>query len=141
AILIRLYPAQKITFLDPRLASSLAAIASEAAAENSVSIDRGVEWGQEVADAVWTWRTGDGFNTVLPPYVNGVNPGEWGPTPPAFVPAVGRQFATMRPWVMSSFSAYRPSAPPSLASGQYAVDFAEVKSKGQNTSTTRTPDE
>ena len=141
ATLIRLYPAQKTTFLDPKLASSLAAIASEAAAEHSVSIDRGVEWGQTVADGIWTWRAGDGFNTVLPPYVNGVNPGEWRPTPPAFALAVGRQFATMTTWVMSSFSAYRPPAPPSLGSGQYAVDFAEVKSKGQNTSITRTADE
>src|SRR5438105_414850 len=57
---VHLYPAQKDDF-DAELAASLAAIASDAAAENSVSIARGRLWGQSVADAIWAWRSTDRF--------------------------------------------------------------------------------
>src|SRR5207249_3856599 len=43
--LVKLYPSQQSTF-DVELAASLAAISSEDADEHSVSIARGVEWGQ-----------------------------------------------------------------------------------------------
>jgi len=33
------------------------------AAESSESVARGVAWGQTVADAIWTWRSNDGFGT------------------------------------------------------------------------------
>jgi hypothetical protein len=141
--LVNLYPALKTTLLDPQREASLAAIASGAAAQNSVSIARGIAWGQTVADQIWSWRSGDGFSNVLPPLLDGVNPGEWRKTPPAFAPAVGRQFATMTPWVITAAAAdaYRPGPPPSLASGAYALDFAEVKSKGEVATLTRTADE
>ena len=139
--LVNLYPALKTTLFDPQREASLAAIAGGAAARNSVSIARGIAWGQTVADQIWAWRSGDGFSNVLPPLADGVNPGEWRKTPSAFAPAVGRQFATMTPWVITAPDAYRPGPPTSLASGAYALDFAEVKSKGEVASLTRTADE
>jgi hypothetical protein len=140
ATLLKLYPAQ-VAMLDAKRAASLAAIAGGAAAEHSTSIDRGVQWGQTVADAIWAWRSADGFNAVLPPLADGVLPGEWRRTPAAFAAAAGRQFATMTPWTIPSPDYFRPAGPPSLASAQYAADFAEVKAKGQDTSITRTADE
>jgi hypothetical protein len=88
ATLVKIYPAQK-TDLDGKLAASLAAIASGDAAENSVSTQRGLEWGQTVADAIWAWRLTDGITPPPPPYVGGYAPGQWRPTPPAFAPGGG----------------------------------------------------
>src|SRR5262245_31827063 len=52
AALVKLYPSQQAD-LSQKRESSLAAIGSEDSAENSRSIQRGVEWGQTVADAIW----------------------------------------------------------------------------------------
>ena len=52
ATLLSLYASQKTTFLDPKRAESLAAIAGDSAVEDSVSIARGIEWGQTVADEI-----------------------------------------------------------------------------------------
>jgi hypothetical protein len=67
ASLVRLYPAQIATF-DQKRADSLAAISSGPGAEHSVSIARGIAWGQTVADQIWSWRSGDGFLDVIPPF-------------------------------------------------------------------------
>ena len=32
------------------------------------SIAAGVAWGQIVADLIWTWRSGDGWNTAPPTF-------------------------------------------------------------------------
>lgn len=80
ATLVKLYPGQKTTF-DTKLAASLAAIASGPAAENSLSIARGAEWGQTVADAIWAWRSTDGFTPAPPPFLGGLAVGQWRPTP------------------------------------------------------------
>src|SRR4029450_128620 len=91
------YPSQQ-GFLDSKREASLAAIASGASANNSESIDRGIEWGQEVADAIWNWRLGDGFTPPPPPFLGGDAVGQWRPTPPALAPGAGPQFAYMTPW-------------------------------------------
>jgi hypothetical protein len=140
ATLVKLYPGQ-LAMLNERRDASLAAIASGAAAEHNVSIARGIAWGQQVADGIWAWRSTDHFSDVLPPLPDGVLPGQWRRTPPAFAAASGRTLAIMTPWAMPAPSSFRPLGPPSLASAQYAADFAEVKDKGQDTSATRTADE
>src|ERR1700682_622344 len=61
ASLVLLYPSQKTTLLDPKRAASLAGIASGHAADQSESIERGISWGDQVAAAIWTWRSTDGF--------------------------------------------------------------------------------
>lgn len=140
ASLVRLYPALTATFDQQRMLS-LAAIASGPAAQHSKSIERGIEWGQNVADAIWAWRSTDGFDTVLPPFLGGTNPGEWQPTPPAFVPGLFQVLAITSPWVIQSPSQFRPSGPPALTSPQYTTDYDETQSKGSKTSLTRTADE
>ena len=55
AMLIQLYPTQQSTF-DAERAASLAGINA-----SQLSISRGIEWDQQVADAIWIWRGADGF--------------------------------------------------------------------------------
>ena len=84
ATLVKIYPAQKAAF-DARLTASLAAIAGDPT-ENSVSIMQGIEWGQTVADAIWTWRSADGFTPAPPAFIGGNAVGQWRPTPPGLLP-------------------------------------------------------
>jgi membrane-associated phospholipid phosphatase len=140
ASLVRLYPSQQ-TALTQQLQASLAAIASGAAAEHSVSIARGIAWGEAVADAIWAWRSTDGFSPAPLPFTGGTAVGEWRPTPPAFLPGAGPQFAGMTPWVILSPSQFRPLGPPALDSARYTTDFLETKSMGSFSSSIRTADQ
>jgi PAP2 superfamily len=151
AILTKLYgsgaatpnAAQQAT-LDARRAVSLVEIGAD---ERPASINSGITWGQVVADAIWTWRSSDGF-TMTGAAPEGSLPGEWRRTPnlpvsPALsAPGAGYlQFSHMVPWVMASPSAFQPTAPPSLTSSEYTRDFNEVKTMGSLESAARTPDE
>jgi hypothetical protein len=138
--LVSIYPTQK-PMLDQELASSLSSINSSQAAEHSVSISSGAAWGLSVANAILTWRSTDGFIPPPPPFVGGNAVGEWRPTPPAFLPGAGTQFAYMTPWVIRSPSQFRPAGPPPLTSARYTADFNEVKALGSIGSQLRTPDQ
>jgi hypothetical protein len=131
--LVAFYPDQK-PLLDAQLAISIGMLDA-----SPQSVTDGMNWGQSVADEILAWRSGDGFNAVLPPYVPGSAPGDWVPTPPAFVAnPVFRTFAIMTPFGMTSPSEFRPSGPPPLTSAAYAAAFNEVKDMGSSTSTDRT---
>ncbi len=140
AILVRLYPAQS-DMLDQQRSASLASISRGWGAERSEAIQRGIDWGQTVADAIWAWRSNDGFADTPPPFTGGTAPGVWRPTPPVFAPGLAPQLARVTPWVMRSPSQFRPSGPNALDSPQYAVDFNETKLMGSSSSTSRTPDQ
>src|SRR6187455_1581059 len=60
AVLVRLYPSQAATLLAKRDAS-IAAITDDEDATSGQSIERGIAWGQTVADAIWAWRLTDGI--------------------------------------------------------------------------------
>lgn len=139
SILVRLYPAQAAAF-DTRRAISLAKIASGQAAANSQSIERGIEWGQTVADQIWTWRSSDGSSPAMS-FPGDFSIGKWRPTPPSNAPGSAVQFRYVTPWVMTSPSQFRPGPPPALTSAQYANDFNEVKLYGRSTSAVRTADQ
>ena len=83
ASLLKFFPGQKSN-LDSKRDSSLSAISSEEGAGNSQSITLGIEWGQQVADAIWSWRSTDGFTPAPAPYYGVAAPGQWRSTPPAF---------------------------------------------------------
>ena len=140
ATLVRLYSSQQST-LDQARTASLAAIASNAAAANSVYIARGIAWGQFVADAIWTWRSTDGFASPPPPFTGGANVGEWRPTAPAFLPGAGPQFASMTTWVINIHDQFRPLGPPALDSARYLADFQETSSMGSVSSLVRSDDQ
>jgi hypothetical protein len=137
ATLVKLFPAQAST-LNAKRDASLSAISSEESVGNSQSVARGIEWGQTVADAILAWRSTDGFTPTPPPYVGGSGIGQWQPTPTAFLPFGGLQFATMTPWVIQSPSQFPLPGPPALSSAQYATDFNEVKQMGGIISASRT---
>src|SRR5215203_845343 len=138
--LLHLYPAQE-AFLSAERDASLKAIASQDAAENSVSIERGLEWGQAVADEIFLWRSTDGITPAPPPYTGGILAGQWRPTPLGFLNGVGVQFSYMTPWALSPPSQFRAAGPLALTSVQYAADLNEVKDIGSLTSVTRTADQ
>ena len=138
--LVALFPAQKIV-LDAKRAVSLETLSKDKAHSQRESIVLGIAWGQKVADAILEWRSTDGFAAPTPPFLGGLNAGQWRPTPPANAPGLGVQFATMTPWVIASPSRFRPQGPPALNSLAYTADFNEVKTLGSISSTTRTADQ
>jgi hypothetical protein len=140
ASLVRLFPAQAATFDGLRMVS-LSEVASSAASEHSESIQRGIEWGQAVADAIWEWRSHDGFSNVQPPFTGSLAPGQWRPTPPSLAAGLAPQMAQMTPWVIASPSQFRPAGPNPLTSARYAADLNETEAMGSATSSTRTADQ
>ena len=140
ATLVKLFPSQKAT-LDAERDASIASIASDEAAEDSQSIARGIEWGQQVADDILLWRSTDGLTPAPPPFLGGMGVGQWRPTPPGFLPGAGPQFAHMTTWALNSPSQFRPSGPPALTSDQYTADFNEVKEIGSINSSTRSAEQ
>ena len=140
ASLVRLFPAQAANF-DQQRTTSLAGIASGPAADSSESIARGIAWGQLVADAIWAWRLTDGFANAPSPFLGGLAPGQWRPTPPALAPGLGPEMAHMTTWALASPMQFRPVGPQSLTSSQYTADFNETKLMGSITSSSRTDDQ
>jgi hypothetical protein len=134
-ILISRYPAQA-TDLNAKRSASLAAIA-----DGGKSIERGVAWGHEVAQAILDWRSTDGFSSPPPPFLGGSDVGQWRPTPPGFAPGLMPQFATMTPWGIQATNQFRPSGPPALDSAEYLLELSEVWLMGSATSALRTADE
>ena len=133
-VLIARFPTQADD-LNAKRTASLAAI------EDGQSEQRGVQWGQLVADAILAWRSTDGFTPAPPPYLGSDEEGKWRPTPTAFASGLLPQLATMTPWAMESPDQFRPLGPPALDSEQYLADFNEVKEMGSIDSTLRTEDE
>lgn len=140
AVLVRLYPSQSATLLVKRDAS-LAAISDDEDGTSGRSIERGIAWGQTVADAIWAWRLTDGLTPAPAPFLGGTTAGQWRPTPPGFLSGAGVQFSYMTPWVIESPSQFRPGGPPALTSHRYATDFNETKLKGDISGLNRTEDE
>jgi membrane-associated phospholipid phosphatase len=130
--LAALFPSQVGSF-DAALAADLAGIPPGLAMQ-------GVAVGQEVARQILTWRSTDGSTAVVS-YTPGTDPGDWQPTPPAFLPALAPQWPHVTPFTMSAGSQFRPASPPALDSADYAAAFNEVKSLGRVDSTTRTDEQ
>src|SRR5215470_18133116 len=141
--LAALIPAQKPLF-DAQLSATLAQL-SDDPADPGQSVQRGLAWGTTVAGDILAWRATDGFTTTPPPYTVGTAPGDWQPTPPAFLgppqAPLFRQFATMTPFALTSPAQFAPPGPPPLTSARWAQDLAEVQALGSATSTTRTAEQ
>src|SRR5437879_3056231 len=65
-------------------------------------VDRGIRFGEEVADAVLAARANDGAGAVAPVFTPATGPGEYQLTPPAFVPAGFTQTQHVTPFVLPS---------------------------------------
>jgi len=132
--LTALYPSQQ-SGLDQMLASELAAI------PNGQGKQQGIKVGATVARRLVALRSSDGSAATPPPFVAGNKPGEYRPTPPAFAPPVFTNWGSVTPFVLSSGRQFRPAPPPPITSVAYARALNQVKSLGQDTSTTRTADQ
>jgi len=139
ASLVHLFPTQKPT-LDLQLAASLANL-TDADGTLGKSVERGLDWGQYVADQIRDWRKDDGITPNPPAFLGGTNIGQWRPTPPAFASGAGPQFAYMTPWVIPSQAQFLAAGPPGLTSPQFAADFNESKLMGRTNSAARTADQ
>ena len=132
-VLAALYPAQKAA-LDALLAQSLSGIP-----DGQGKID-GIALGATVAAEIVALRANDGWNDVV--IDNGSEAvGEWRPTPPAFAPAQGGQYANMTPFAMTSPDQFLPPPPPDLTSAEYAAALEEDRLLGSATNSTRTADQ
>jgi hypothetical protein len=135
--------------LDASYAASLAALNGECdhrarphekPRSCATHIERGVDWGTEVARAVLGWRAGDGFTVSYPPFAGGAAVGQWRPVLPATaMSAQGLAFTT--PFVLVSNTQFQPEPPRGLSSSTYAEDFNTVKSLGRKAGSTRTEDQ
>ena len=132
-MLLNIVPGQQAA-LDARYAASLAGIAEGPAKT------RGIAVGEAAAAAMIVARTGDGrFGPFR--FAVGFGPGEWRPVLPAFVNDPAAWLKDLRPFLIESSSQFRSKGPLRLDSPRYAREFAEVKSVGSATSTTRTAEQ
>jgi hypothetical protein len=127
--LVTLYPAQTARF-DRALTESLAGIPV-----GTPLID-GIALGRSVADAILEWRSTDDSDRVVA-YVPGTDPGDWQPTPPAFLPPLLPQWGSVTPFTLTSGDQFRPEGPPALTSREYTAAFNEVKELGAANSAIR----
>ena len=132
--LIALYPKLQPE-LDALLASQLAAI------PDGKPKAEGVQVGSEVTARLIAERANDGSSATPPAFVAGTQPGDYRPTPPNFPAPVFTGWSQVKPFVLSGASEFRAAPPPAVTSAAYADALNQVKSLGQNTSTTRTEDQ
>src|SRR2546425_4057346 len=132
--LVALYPKWKAA-LDQQLASELATIPDGAGKQ------QGIQVGQAVAARLIAIRANDGSAATPPPFAPGNQPGNYLPTPPKFVAPVFTNWGNVTPFVLNNAAQFRPGPPPAVTSQAAAQALNEVKSLGQNTSTTRTAEQ
>ena len=102
----------------------------------------GIEIGEDVAARILTLRASDGAAAAVDaPYTPGDRPGDWNPTPPAFLPALDPGWGSVQPFFLRHASQFRPAPPPALNSCRYARDFNEIKAIGSIDSVTRSQDQ
>jgi hypothetical protein len=137
--LVGLFPSRQAA-LDASYAASLAAL-SDDDGDGGQSRERGIEWGNEVANAVLAWRANDGFSASYPPFTGGLAVGQWRPTLPAFGPMSAQALAFTSTFVLDTNAQFQPEPPRTLNSTTYAEDFNTVKTLGRRTGSTRTAEQ
>jgi membrane-associated phospholipid phosphatase len=108
-------------------------------------IIRSVNFGKQVAGAIYQWSTSDGgkdgyANTFPPEYVPPVGPGLWVPTPPGFQPAMLPYWGNNRPIIKPRTPDLAGIRPPVYSTDTTSVFYSEaflVYHKG----VTQTPEE
>ena len=130
--LVTLYPAQAPN-LDAAEATSLAAIPDGQPKTDGIAV------GEAAAEAMLALRANDGWDRIVD-YIPGTDPGDWRPTPPAYLPALRPGWGLVTPFAMVSGSQFRTGAPPALDGATYARYYNEVKTVGAMNSPVRPPD-
>ena len=133
-VLTALYPPLK-SGLDQLLAGELAAIPDTPGKQQGIGV------GEIVAGRLVGVRSSDGSAATPPPFTAGNQPGDYRPTPPNFPAPVFTNWGSITPFVLDSGQQFRPAPPPPITSAAYARALNQVKSLGQDSSTTRTADQ
>jgi hypothetical protein len=136
--LVGLFPSRQ-SALEASYAASLAALSDDG--QNGKSLELGIAWGIDVAQAVLAWRATDGFSASYPPFIGGDAVGQWRPTPPVFGAMSAQGLAFTEMFVLVNNTRFRPQPPRGLTSPTYAEDFNIVKALGRKTGSTRTEDQ
>lgn len=131
------YPAQLARF-DNQRALSLA----EFNGHDPGKVQRGVDWGENVANQVLAWRATDGFSNPVPPF-NGAGAviGQWESATRASILPGNISFTA--PFVLTSNTQFQSAFPrpwATLDSAAYAASFNEVATMGVKTGSSRTLD-
>jgi membrane-associated phospholipid phosphatase len=132
-VLTALYPPLK-SGLDQLLAGELAAIPDTRGKQQGIGV------GEIVAGRLVGVRSSDGSAATPPPFTAGNQPGDYRPTPPNFPAPVFTSWGSITPFVLDG-QQFRPAPPPPITSAAYARALNQVKSLGQDSSTTRTADQ
>lgn len=119
-------PAATKAWLDALLAES---IADATAADGAGAVADGIAAGEAAADAMLEARANDGRFVPFALTV-GREPGEWRPTPPAFVPDPNAWVGNVEPFTLTSTSQFRSNGPHALHTDIYAEEYNEVKTLG-----------
>lgn len=119
-------PAATKAWLDAFLAGS---IADATGADGAGAVADGIAAGEAAADAMLEARASDG-RFVPFALTEGMAPGEWRPTPPAFVPDPYAWVGNVEPFTLTSTSQFRSKGPRNLHTGIYAKEYNEVKALG-----------
>jgi hypothetical protein len=132
------YPAQLGRF-DNQRARSLA----EFAGDDPAKLQRGIEWGENVANRILAWRASDGFSNPVPPFAGaGAVIGQWESATGASMAPGNISFTA--PFVLTSNRQFQPAFRrpwASLDSPEYAASLDEVAKMGVKTGSPRTLDQ
>jgi hypothetical protein len=132
------YPAQVARF-DMQRASSL----TEFKGDDPATVQRGIDWGENVANKVLAWRATDGFSNPVPPF-NGAGAviGQWESATGASMSPGNISFTA--PFVLTSNTQFQSAFPrpwTTLDSAAWAASFNEVATMGVKTGSRRTLDQ
>ena len=102
--------------------------------------DAGVAAGHAAAEAMLAERADDGRYGAFR-FMTGTLPGQWQPTPPAFVNDPFAWVADVQPWTLRSTDQFGTNGPPRIGTGDYVREYDEVRIVGRIDSTVRTPEQ
>jgi membrane-associated phospholipid phosphatase len=101
---------------------------------------RGIRLGEEVATRLLTARANDGSRSASS-YSPSSEPGHWNRPSPDFTPPLVPHWRAVTPFALREIATYRPPAPPTLESSEYAAAVDEVMRLGKLGSTDRTTEQ
>jgi hypothetical protein len=132
------YPEQVSRF-DEQRALSLA----ELDGDHSAEVQRGIEWGEYVANQILAWRATDGFSDPAPQYTGaGAILGQWESVTGTSMSAGNLAFTA--PFVLTGTTQFQAAFPrpwTSLISSEYSRDLSEVSRIGVKDGSSRTLDQ
>ena len=85
-----------------------------------VQITEAFTYGESVADHILAWADKDNYKETRssPKFSISDNPGEWKPTPPAYMEGIEPNWRSIRTLVLDKANQFAPDGPPEFATGE-----------------------